>query len=70
MFRPESGGRSHASRMVAFESAHRTESRLESAVVGFGPIVRELLGVVTRAREEPVDDSQEGRRPVGDDRLK
>ena len=41
----------HASRMVAFKSAHRTESRLESAVVGFDPIVRVLLGVVKRARQ-------------------
>ena len=33
----------HASRVVAFESAHGPEPRLEPAVVGLDPVVRILL---------------------------
>src|SRR5450755_271647 len=42
----------HACSLVAFEPAHWSEPRFESAMVGFDPIVRILLGVVERVRHE------------------
>jgi hypothetical protein len=46
----------HACAEVAFEAARGSESGFEPAVVCFDPVVRVLLGVVERAREEFVDD--------------
>jgi hypothetical protein len=44
--------------VVAFESAHRSKSRFEAAVVGFDPIVRVLLSVVEDGGHELVDHGQ------------
>jgi hypothetical protein len=45
----------HPGGVVAFESAHRSQSGFEPAVVGFDPVGRVLLSVVKRAREvDPV----------------
>ena len=47
----------HSRRTVAFQSANRTQSRLESAVVALDPVVRILLGVMKRGRHEFDDRS-------------
>jgi hypothetical protein len=47
----------HAGAAVTFESAHRSQSRLESAVIRFDPIVRILLDVMERRRDELIDRS-------------
>jgi hypothetical protein len=56
----------HASGVVTFKSAHRPESGLEPAVVGFDPIVRVLLGVVKRGWDQFHDHRAQCRRAVGD----
>ena len=43
--------------MVTFEAAHRAEAGLEPAVIGFDPIVRILLDVMERPRDELIDHS-------------
>ena len=42
-------------RPIALESPHWSAPVFEPAVVGFDPVVRVLLGVVERARQELVD---------------
>ena len=54
----------HAGGVIAFESAHRSEPCLEPYVVGFDPIVRVLLGVVKRGRDQLLDHRAERRRAV------
>ena len=50
---------------VSFEAAHRTEPCLDPAVIGFDPIVRVLLSVVERARDQLIDHSPQRPGPVG-----
>jgi hypothetical protein len=57
----------HAGGVVAFESAHRSESGFQVTMVCFDPIVRILPGVVKRARHEFLDHRAERGRPVGHD---
>jgi hypothetical protein len=57
----------HAGGVVAFEAAHRPEPGFEPAVVGFDPIVRVLLSVVKRGRDQLLDHRAQGRGPVGHD---
>jgi hypothetical protein len=57
----------HSGGAGAFESAHRSESGFEAAVVGFDPIVRVLLGVVERGRHEVLDRRAQRRRAVDHD---
>jgi hypothetical protein len=57
----------HASGPVAFESAHRPESRLQASVVGFDPVVRVLLRVVERGWEYLLDGRAERGRAVRHD---
>ena len=45
----------YSRRMVAFESPHWSESRFESTVVRFDPVVRVLHHVVERAWQEFID---------------
>ena len=45
----------HAGGSVTFEAAHRSQSRLEPAVIRFDPIVRVLLDVMERRRDELID---------------
>jgi len=45
----------HPRGVVAFEATHRPKPRLEPPMIGFDPIVRILLSVVKRAREELLD---------------
>jgi len=52
---------------VAFEPTHRAEWRLQSAVVGFDPVVGVLVGVVKRRRCGFVDGTPERWCLVGDD---
>jgi hypothetical protein len=47
----------HASGVVAFQASHRTEPRLESAVIALDAIVRILLRVVERDGHELIDHS-------------
>jgi hypothetical protein len=56
----------HPGSVVAFESAHRPEPRFEAAVVGFA-VVRVLLGVMERRRDQLIDHRAERRGPVGHD---
>ena len=57
----------HASRTVAFESPHRSQSRFEPAVVALDAVVRVPRHVVKRAGHELVDDGQHSGRTIGDD---
>ena len=45
----------HAGGSVTFEAAHRSQSRLEPAVICLDPIVRILLDVMERRRDELID---------------
>ncbi len=45
----------HCGSAVAFQPTHRAESRLQSAMVGFDPVVGVLVGVVKHRRCEFVD---------------
>ena len=45
----------HAGAVITFESAHRSQSCLQAAMVGFDPIVRILLSVVTRSGDQFLD---------------
>jgi hypothetical protein len=56
----------HAGTVVAFESAHWSQPRLQSAMVGLNPIVRVLLGVVERGGDELIDHGGQRPRPIGD----
>ena len=55
----------HAGGAVALEATHRSQPRLEPTMVCLDPIVRVLLGVVERAREELIDDGEERPGPIG-----
>jgi hypothetical protein len=55
----------HPCCVVAFEPAHRSEPGFEPTVVGFDPIVRVLLSVVKRARDQLLDHRAERRGPIG-----
>ncbi len=55
----------HTGAVVAFESAHRSEPRLEPSVVDFDPIVRVLLSVVERGRHQLIHDGEECPGPIG-----
>ena len=57
----------HAGGAIALEATHRSQPRLEPAVVGLDPIVRVLLGVVERGRHELIDDGEERPGPIGHD---
>jgi hypothetical protein len=48
----------HARGAITLETTHRTAPRLEPAVIGLDPIVRELLGIVERTRHELVHDEE------------
>ena len=52
---------------VTFQTAHRTESRLQPTVIILDPIVRVLIHVVKRAREKLIDHHTERRGTVGHD---
>ncbi len=52
---------------VAFQTAHRSEPRFQSAVVVLDPVVGVLLRVVKRAREKLIDHHTERRGTIGDD---
>ena len=47
----------HAGGAVTFESAHWSQSRLEPLVICLDPIVRILLDVMERRRDELIDHS-------------
>ena len=49
------------------ESAHRSQSCLEPAVVSLDTVVRVLLNDVARGREQVVEHARVDRRPVGGD---
>jgi hypothetical protein len=49
----------HPGGAVAFEATHRTQPRCEPTMVGLDPIVRVLLGVVKRARDQLADHRTE-----------
>jgi hypothetical protein len=55
----------HTSGAVTFEAAHGTKSSLESPMVGFDPVVRALLSVLKRARDQLIDHREERPGPVG-----
>ena len=57
----------HSSAVVALESAHWSEPGFESAVVAFDAVVRVLLSVVKRGRDEAFDRSLQCRGPIGHD---
>ena len=57
----------HALRVVAFESAHGSESGFESAVVAFDSVVRVPGGVVKRGGYEAFDRSPQRWGPIRDD---
>jgi hypothetical protein len=48
----------HAGAAIAFEASHRAKTRLELPVVGFGSIVRVLVGVVERGRDQLIDGGE------------
>ena len=52
---------------IAFQASHQPKPRFESAVIGFDSIVRVLLGVVERTRDEFVDDHSQGPGAIRDD---
>ena len=56
-----------AGRAVTFQAAHRSEPGLEPAVIALDPIVRILVGVVERGRDQVIERGTERRRAVGDD---
>jgi hypothetical protein len=55
----------HPGRVVTFEAAHRTEPRLEPAMVALDPIVGVPLSVVEHGGHELIDDHPHRRGPVG-----
>ena len=57
----------HAGAAITLEATHRSQPRLEPPMVRLNPIVRVLLGVVERAREELLDDREECPGPIGHD---
>ncbi len=57
----------HSGRMVAFESAHRSESGFELAMIAFDAVVGVLLRVVKRGWHETFDRSPQRWGPVGHD---
>src|SRR5205823_1822976 len=48
-------------RALAFEAAHRSESRFQSAVIALDPVVRVLLRVMECRRDQLVDRSSQRR---------
>jgi hypothetical protein len=56
----------HAGGAIAHESPHRTQPRLEPAVIGLDPVVRVLLGVVEGGWDELIDDGAQRPGPIGD----
>ena len=60
-------GTDHAGAAEIFETAHRTEPKLESAVIGFNPIVGVALGVVSGTQDALLEDRRVDRCLVGDD---
>jgi hypothetical protein len=48
-------GHDRAGAAIGLEAAHRSQPRLEPAMVGLDPIVRVLRRVVERARDDLID---------------
>lgn len=52
--------------LVGLQSPHRSQPRLQPSVVRLGPVVRMLVGVVERRRDQLADRSTQRRRQIGD----
>jgi hypothetical protein len=57
----------HSCTAELFESAHRPQPGLQSAVIGFDPVIGALLGMVPGARGQLIKDPRVHRRFIGDD---
>jgi hypothetical protein len=52
---------------VGLESAHRPQALLQLSMIGLDPVVGVLLGVVSGARSQLIEDTRVDRRLVGND---